>query len=207
MTGAIILAAGESSRLGQPKQLLRFRGKTLVHTIINAACEAGCSPVVVVTGSSGENIHAALANTNVMQVQNAMWQRGIGGSIRKGVEALIGHAPGVDAVVLLVCDQPAVNARVIESLIAMHKTKKKEIVASRYADTVGVPALFDRSLFARLLSLSDEAGAKSIILQNPECVAHFAFPEGAVDIDTWEDWEKLNSRSHPEEREGPRSPN
>jgi molybdenum cofactor cytidylyltransferase len=207
MTGAIILAAGESSRLGQPKQLLRFRGKTLVHTIINAACEGGCSPVVVVTGSSGENIHAALANTNVMQVQNAMWQRGIGGSIRKGVEALIGHAPGVDAVVLLVCDQPAVNARVIESLIAMHKTKKKEIVASRYADTVGVPALFDRSLFARLLSLSDEAGAKSIILQNPECVAHFAFPEGAVDIDTWEDWEKLNSRSHPEGREGPRSTN
>jgi molybdenum cofactor cytidylyltransferase len=97
-----------------------------------------------------------------------------------------------------------VNARVIEDLIATHETTKKEIIASSYADTVGVPALFNRSLFERLLSLGDEAGAKSIILQNPERVAQFAFPEGAIDSDTWEDWEKLNGVSHPERSEGSR---
>ena len=140
-----------------------------------------------------------------MEVRNASWQRGIGSSIRSGVQALIDHAPDVEAILLLVCDQPAVNARVIEDLIATRETTKKEIVASSYADTVGVPALFNRSLFERLLSLGDEAGAKSIILQNPERVAQFPFPEGAIDIDTWEDWEKLNGVSHPERSEGSRT--
>jgi molybdenum cofactor cytidylyltransferase len=196
MTGAVILAAGGSSRFGQPKQLLPFRDKTLLRTIIDAACEAGCSPLVVVLGSDGEKIHPELANANVMEVRNANWQCGIGSSIRSGVQALIDHAPDVEAILLLVCDQPAVNARVMEDLIATRETTKKEIVASCYADTVGVPALFDRSLFGRLLSLGDEAGAKSIILQNPERVAQFAFPEGAIDIDTWEDWEKCKSSSH-----------
>ena len=196
MTGAVILAAGGSSRFGQPKQLLPFRGNTLVRTIVNAACEAGCSPVVVVVGGDGEKIHPELAHAKVMEVRNANWQRGIGSSIRSGVQALTDHAPDVEAILLLVCDQPAVNARVIEALIAMHETTKKEIVASSYADTVGVPALFNRSFFERLLSLGDEAGAKSIILQNPERVAQFPFPEGAIDIDTWEDWEKLNAGSN-----------
>src|SRR4029077_11061127 len=195
MTGAVILAAGGSSRFGRPKQLLPFGGKTLVRTIIDAACEAGCSPVVVVIGSNGEKIRPELAHANVMEIRNANWQRGIGSSIRSGVQALTDHAPDVKAILLLVCDQPAANACVIEDLIATHETTKKAIVASSYADTVGVPALFDRSLFERLLSLSDEAGAKSIIMQNPERVAQVAFPEGAIDIDTWEDWEKLNGES------------
>jgi len=204
MTGAVILAAGGSSRFGQSKQLLPFRGKTLLRTIINAACEAGCSPVVVVIGSNDEKIHPELAHAKVMEVRNANWLRGIGSSIRSGVQALIDYAPDVAAILLLVCDQPAVNARVIENLIATRETTKKEIVASSYADTVGVPALFDRSLFERLLSLGDEAGAKSIILQNLDRVAQFAFPEGAIDIDTWEDWEKFNGVSHPERSEGSR---
>ena len=195
MTGAVILAAGGSSRFGRPKQLLPFGGKTLVRTIIDAACEAGCSPVVVVIGSNGEKIRPELAHANVIEVRNANWQRGIGSSIRSGVQALTDHAPDVEAILLLVCDQPAVNAPVIEDLIATHETTKKAIVASSYADTLGVPALFDHFLFERLLSLSDEAGAKSIIMQNPERVAQFAFPEGAIDIDTWEDWEKLNGGS------------
>jgi len=189
---AIILAAGGSSRLGQPKQLLPFRDKTLVRTIINAACEAGCSPVVVVTGSDAEKIHPQLTDADVVEVRNANWQRGIGSSIRSGVQALRDHAPDVEATFLLACDQPAVNARLIEGMIATHLATKKSIVASSYADTVGVPALFDRSLFEELLALGDKSGAKSVILQNPERVAQVAFPEGEIDIDTWEDWEKLN---------------
>lgn len=203
--GALILAAGGSSRFGQPKQLLPFRGKTLVRTIIAAACEAGCSPVVVVIGSDAEKIHAELVHTNVIEVRNADWQRGIGSSIRSGARALTDQAPSVEAILLLVCDQPAVNARLVQALIATHEATKQNIVASGYADTVGVPALFDRSLFKELLSLDDEFGAKSIILQDPARVARFTFPEGAIDIDTWEDWKKLNERSHPERSEGPRT--
>jgi molybdenum cofactor cytidylyltransferase len=190
--GAVILAAGSSSRIGQPKQLLSLRGKTLVRVCVDTASEAGCSPIVVVIGSDSEKVRLELADANSIEVRNTNWQRGIGSSIRTGVQSLMNHAPDLEAILLLVCDQPAINARFIERLIATHEATKKDIVASAYADTLGVPALFDRSLFKELLSIGDEAGAKSIILQNPKRVAQFAFPEGAVDIDTWEDWEKIN---------------
>ena len=193
--GAVILAAGESSRFGQPKQLLPFRGKTFVRTISDAACQAGCSPVVIVIGSDSEKLHGELAHADVIEVRNTNWQSGIGSSIRSGVQALTDHAPDIEAALLLVCDQPAVDTRFIELLIATREATKEDIVASGYADTLGVPALFDRSLFKELLSIGDEGGAKSIILQNRERVAKLAFPEGAIDIDTWEDWEKLNKES------------
>ena len=83
--------------------------------------------------------------------------------------------------------------RVIQRLIALHETTGKTIVASNYADTLGVPALFIRSVFQELLSLADKAGAKSIVLRSRERVASLSFPEGQIDIDTWEDWEKLDA--------------
>ena len=92
---------------------------------------------------------------------------------------------------LLVCDQPAVDARVIERLMALFETTGKNIVASSYADTFGVPVLFARSIFEELLSLGDKAGAKSIVLRSSDRVASFPFPEGQTDIDTLEDWNKL----------------
>jgi molybdenum cofactor cytidylyltransferase len=184
--------------LGQPKQLLRFRGKSLVHHIVAAARQAGCSPVIVVIGSDSEKVTGELRLTSALIVENENWQRGIGSSIRAGVQGLIDYAPGIDAVVLLVCDQPFVNANTIRNLIKLREETKKSIVASRYSDTLGVPALFDRSLFDELLSLGNKAGAKSIILRNRERVAQLAFPEDAIDIDTWEDWEKLNESDHTE---------
>jgi molybdenum cofactor cytidylyltransferase len=199
--GAVILAAGGSSRFGQAKQLIPFRGKSLIRRIIDAACEAGCSPVVVVTRSEDEELHSALDRAGVLMVQNQQWSRGIGSSIRCGIEALTNSSPAVEATVLLVCDQPAVDARVIQQLIALRETSGKTIVASTYADTLGVPALFTRSVFQELLSLDDKAGAKSIALRNRECVASLSFPEGEIDIDTWEDWEKLEVARLPEDDE------
>ena len=134
-------------------------------------------------------------------VQNQQWSRGIGSSIRCGIEALTNSSPDVEASVLLVCDQPAVNARVIQRLIALRETTGKTIVASSYAHTFGVPALFIRSVFQELLSLDDKAGAKSIVLRSRERVASLSFPEGQIDIDTWEDWEKLDGGSALEDDE------
>jgi molybdenum cofactor cytidylyltransferase len=190
--GAVILAAGGSSRFGRPKQLIPFRGKSLVRRIIDAACEAGCSPIVVVIRSEDEKFHPELDRAGVVIAQNHQWPRGIGSSIRRGIEALTNSSPDVEASVLLVCDQPAVDSRVIQRLIALRETTGKSIVASSYADTLGVPALFTRSIFEELLSLGDKAGAKSIILRSRERVASLSFPEGEIDIDTWEDWEKLD---------------
>jgi molybdenum cofactor cytidylyltransferase len=192
--GAVILAAGGSTRFGQPKQLIPFRGKSLVCRIIDAACEAGCSPVVIVTNSEDKNIHRELDRFGVVIVQNRQWSRGIGSSIRCGIDALT-NAPDVGGCVLLVCDQPAVDACVIQRLIALRETTGKPIVASSYADTLGVPALFGRSVFQELLSVGDKAGAKSVVLRNRERVASLSFPEGQIDIDTWEDWKKFSGAS------------
>jgi molybdenum cofactor cytidylyltransferase len=199
--GAVILAAGGSARFGQPKQLIAFRGKSLVRGIIDAACEAGCSPVVVVTNSEDEKIHREFGRAGVVIVQNRQWSRGIGTSIRCGIEALTNGSPDVEGCVLLVCDQPAVDARMIQRLIALRETTGKTIVASSYAETLGVPALFSRSIFQELLSLDDKAGAKSVVLRNGERVASLAFPEGEIDIDTWEDWQKVSCASAVEEDE------
>src|ERR1700730_6329027 len=189
--GAVILAAGKSSRLGQPKQLLQFRGKTLVRRIVDAARESGCSPLVVVLGSDKEKIARELEQTNAVIVENSNWNNGIGTSIRSAVQHLIDIAPNMEAIVLLVCDQPLVDAHTIEHLIALGEKTKRAIVASSYAGTLGVPALFDRSCTEELLRLDDASGAKPIILLNHDRVAEFFFPEGKIDIDIAADYERL----------------
>jgi molybdenum cofactor cytidylyltransferase len=200
--GAIILAAGESLRLGKPKQLIELQGKTLLRRVVDAVTEANCSPTVVITGIHQAELRNELRTTNALILENQNWRRGVGTSIRAGVQHLIENQIVIDGVLLLVCDQPYVNVDTIRSLIRLREETKKSIVASDYAGTLGVPTLFDRSLFRDLLSLSDQAGAKSIILKNRACVAEFSFPEGAIDIDTREDLEKLTRVSHPERSEG-----
>jgi molybdenum cofactor cytidylyltransferase len=217
--GTVILAAGESSRLGQPKQLVQFRGKSLVRRIVDAATEAGCEPILIVTGSDaaaetsmrpphlnplplkrGEErttsralvdlIGRELKQTSATLVENENWRGGIGSSIRRGVQSLIDNASNLEAIVVLVCDQPFVDARTIKGLIALREKTNKPLVASAYSGTLGVPALFDRSCFPELIELSDESGAKSIIMRNRERVAEFPFPQGEIDIDTVADYEK-----------------
>jgi molybdenum cofactor cytidylyltransferase len=191
--GAVILAAGESLRFGRPKQLVQLRGKTFVRGIVDAATDAGCSPIVVVIGSDRDEVTRELKETGVIIVQNENWQRGIGTSIRAGVQSLIDAAPDLEAIVALVCDQPFLDARTIEQLIKLLKKTKKAIVASSYADTLGVPAIFDRSCFQELLALDDKNGAKKIILLNHERVAEFSFPKGKIDIDTEAELEEFTN--------------
>jgi molybdenum cofactor cytidylyltransferase len=127
-------------------------------------------------------------------VENTEWRRGVGSSIRAGVQRLIDDAPDLEAILLLVCDQPFVDATSIKKLRAIQEETKKQIVASRYAETLGVPAMFDRSCFQELLSLHDGTGAKSVILRDPGRVGEFSFPDGVVDIDTAADYEKLRAK-------------
>ena len=124
-------------------------------------------------------------------VQNKHWREGIGSSIRVGVEYLSELEPDVSAIVLLVCDQPLLDAGVIMNLRALHQETGKEIVASSYADTLGVPALFARCVFRELLELRGDSGAKKVILANRDRVAEFPFPGGNIDIDTQADYENL----------------
>ena len=159
--GAIVLAAGGSSRFGQPKQLVPFRGEILVRHAVRAA--AACERIVVVAGEQRDLIENELRETAAFVIHNPNWPRGLGTSIHCGLQHLLNANARLDAVVLLACDQPFVDARTISALMTMREDSGKPIVASRYANTLGVPALFDRSCFAALLALPDESGAKALI--------------------------------------------
>jgi len=170
--GAVILAAGESARLGRPKQLIQFRGKSLLRRIIDAADEAGCSPIAVVIGSDAKKMVPELEGTAADIVGNENWRNGIGTSIRAGMQNLVERGRDLDAVILLVSDQPLVEKELIEQ-------------------TLGIPAIFGRAHFKDLFTLRDDSGAKSIILSKRECVVEFPFPQGEIDIDTLADYERL----------------
>ncbi|MGI8819922.1 MAG: nucleotidyltransferase family protein [Chthoniobacterales bacterium] len=199
--GALILAAGGSTRFGQPKQLLRLEGETLVHRAVRAASEGDCAPVIVVAGTIASEIAADLRGTAAEVVQNDDWSRGLGTSIRCGVQHLVRCSPTSDAVLLLACDQPFVDAALISAILAERVLTGREIVASRYADTLGVPALFGRSCFAALLSLPNESGAKGIIEADPSRVGAVPFPKGAIDLDTPADLAQLGSTGKSNSRE------
>ncbi len=188
---AIILAAGGSSRLGKSKQLLSFRGKTLIRHVTDVATEANCSPVIVVAGNGADQIRRELTDTSAVVVANASWQSGVGSSVSCGVRWLIGNNEGIRAAVLLVCDQPSVDQDVINRLIELYQLTRKPIIASIYNATIGVPALFEKSFFPDLMKLNGDEGAKKIILAHRDRVAEFEFPQGAFDIDTLADVAKL----------------
>jgi len=189
--GAIILAAGGSSRFGQAKQLLSFQGESLVRRAVRTAIEAGCACVTVVVGDARDRIETELRETPAVIVENPEWQRGLGTSIRCGLRHLLSSRPEIDAVVLLACDQPFADASVITSLIAQRENSHKPIVACSYANTLGIPALFDRACFQSLLALPDDSGAKTLIESRSADVAQIEFEKGAIDIDTPADFERI----------------
>src|SRR6266404_2404887 len=189
---AVVLAAGGSARFRKPKQFALFEGETFIRRIVAAAIEADCAPVVVVTGEDSAQITSELTQFTVTIAMNPDWQSGLGSSIAVGVQRAIDLAADLDAVVLLTCDQPFVNVAVLTQMIQLRLTSRKPIIASAYAETIGIPALFDRSCFPDLLRLEGDSGAKGIILARPHNVASFDFPAGQIDIDTAADYEKLD---------------
>ncbi len=191
-TGVIVLAAGGSSRMGTPKQLLHYRGRTLIRRAAETALETNCDRVVVVLGRDAQQMRNELGSLPVATIENQDWRDGMGSSIRIGMEAL--SPDDLDAVVLMLCDQPFVTASILNNLVATHLDTGKPIVASSYQDTHGAPAFFSRALFNELTSLTADEGARRVILRHPQSVASIIFPQGAFDVDTPRQYELLQTR-------------
>ncbi len=191
-TGVVILAAGESSRMGRPKQLLAYRDSTLLHHAIETAFSLPTAPVIVL-GAHAEEIRAHLTDHRVIIVENPNWREGMGGSLRLGLEALQGAHPEITSAIFLLCDQPLISPSVLADLIATHERTAAPIVASEYDGVLGVPALFAQSLFPELLALDGPSGARHLIHAHAEQTAALPFQEGAIDIDTPDDYARLQA--------------
>lgn len=189
--GAILLAAGASERLGAPKQLVRFQSETLVRRTAKFALAAS-SRVVVTLGARVEIVRSEIKDLPVEIVENKDWKLGMSGSIRAGLKRLLADAEEPEAVIVMVCDQPFADEKLLEKIVEKFTETDAPVVACAYQNTLGVPALFHRNLFPELLALdTEDAGAKRLIVKYESQAAIVPFPEGAFDVDTPEDYEKL----------------
>ncbi len=188
--GIAILAAGASQRMGRPKQLLVHCGRTLVRHSVETAVESRCRPIVVVIGAHAELVRHELDGVPVAIAQNSAWECGMSSSLRVAIETL---ATVIDGAVITLCDQPLVTADAIDRLVRMHYKTGKDIVASEYADTHGVPAFISRRLFDEVAALNGNDGARRLIARHPQVVATVPLIEAAFDVDTPGDYELLKS--------------
>ena len=190
MTGLILLAAGESKRFGSPKQLLLYKGKTLLQQAIDTALSSGCEPILVVIGANEPTIHASTNFNGTSVIENEGWKEGMASSVRIGISALQSK-PDINQAIIMLCDQPFVNSALLKSLIDRKKATQKKIITCFYNETLGPPALFDQTVFNELLQLRGNEGAKKILFHNKENIDTVSFPMGAMDIDTPQDYNNL----------------
>jgi molybdenum cofactor cytidylyltransferase len=179
--GALVLAAGASTRLGRPKQLIEIEGESLLRRTVRLALEAGCAPVCVVVGFEAERMAAAVTSLSVESIVNASWSSGMGSSLACGVAAARQQRPEMDALLVLVCDQPRLTANHLRHLLRLHSAGQGPVTASAYAGSAGVPAVFSRSLFAELERIDGDRGARALILRYGAQTVDW--PEGVCDID------------------------
>jgi len=190
-TGVAILAAGASTRLGAPKQLLDFRGRTLLQHILDQAQPLPFAISVLVLGAHAAEIRAAISPGSFRVVVNQQWQEGIAGSIRVAVTEELAACPDLENILFLLSDQPFVTTSLLSELLDLQTQSRLPIAACRYGDTLGVPAVFSKAMFPELLLLRGDTGAGRLIRQHAGEVAALPFESGAVDVDTEEDYRRL----------------
>ena len=178
----LLLAAGASTRMGRPKQLLPYHGRTLLRHAAETAVAAGCAPIVLVTGALHDELLAEIVGLPILAERNPDWETGMASSIRAGLAAVAAAAPR--AVLVMLTDQPLVTPELLRQLIVQHQATQAPLVAAAYGETLGVPAIFDKSLLPELLKLQGAQGAGRLIARLGAAVGQVAFPAGLLDVDT-----------------------
>ena len=185
----LLLAAGASTRMGQPKQLLPYHGRTLLRHAAETAVASGCAPIVLVTGSVHEALIGEVSDLPIQAVRNENWESGMASSIQTGLLAV---APSqFRAVLIMLTDQPLVTPELLRQLAVRQHQTQAPIVATAYGDILGVPAVFDRAMLPALLQLQGAQGAARLIASLGPAVGQVAFPAGLLDVDTPEQYAAL----------------
>jgi CTP:molybdopterin cytidylyltransferase MocA len=195
---AIILAAGASTRLGQPKQLVEYEGEPLVQRAAIAARHAGAAPVLVVLGSNADRISPVLERLpDVRTIHNANWESGLSSSLSTGL-AVLTEYPEIDGAMIVLADQPLVDAAALRSLVEAFGGSR--VVASSYADTIGAPAIIGHEYFEELSQLEGDRGAGAWLRSRKVEVTVIPLTSPALDIDTSDDLDKLKTIDQLQER-------
>ena len=182
----LILAAGESKRLGKPKQLLPYQQSTLLEFSISCAKSVSTN-ILIVLGANAEAIKGKTNLSDDQIVINPNWREGIGSSIAYGIQTIIREFSSCKHILILLTDQPKISSQLLKKLVLSHRKDSGLITACKYGETIGVPAVFDQSLFSQLAELKNDQGAKPIIKAHISNTSLVDFPEGKIDIDTESD--------------------
>lgn len=189
--GVLILAAGSSSRLGYPKQLVEFRGIPLLQHSINVAESLNLDINILVLGAKAEEIEKEIDIRDFKIVINENWKDGMGTSISKGISEALKLENELDHVLVLLSDQPFVTKEKILELIDVQMKTEKQGTFSEYAGEIGVPAIFSKETFSDLQKLKKDQGGKKLLLDNKIEFETLRFEGGNFDVDTPEDVELL----------------
>ncbi len=187
--GAVILAAGASTRMGRPKQLLRVGDRTLIRRTVDTVLASPAWPVAVVLGAHADAVRTEIARLPVLAVENREWAEGLASSIRTGVRILDAFSLSLDAAILVLADQPRLSADSLRRLAEAHLREGRSIVAAHYSGHAGPPALFARRHFAELMALSGADGARPLFTRHAGELATVPLPELATDLDTPADYQ------------------
>ncbi len=187
--GGLLLAAGGSSRLGRPKQLVRFQGKTLIRRAAETLVDSRCDPIIVVLGAEIDGSISEISGLPVNMYINKDWQTGMSSSIKAGLKGLLKLEPDLAAIMITLCDQPYISSSILDTYITLFLGNQPDVVAAEYEGTKGVPALFASSVFDELSKLEGDKGARELIHNNKR-VFSINLKEGGVDIDTIDDLKK-----------------
>ena len=194
--GGLLLAAGSSSRLGQPKQLVQFEGKTLIRRSAEMLAASTCDPVAVALGAEIEESRRELVGLDVSVCTNTSWKVGISSSIKSGLRHLLSLEPDLDAVLIALCDQPYLTCADYDRLAAAFRLGGSAIVASVYNGVTGVPVVFRKEMFDGLFELKGDEGARYLVRQSDN-VSTVPVDGAAFDIDKLDDLAKDSSKHNP----------
>ncbi|MEA1785348.1 nucleotidyltransferase family protein [Arenibacter sp. GZD96] len=189
----LILAAGNSSRMGSVKQLLPWKNGTLLENAIQQATASHANEVIVILGAHAEKIKKNKPIHGVKYLENKNWASGLGTSIAFGVQYIQNHPNKPKGVLLMLADQPLVNTAFLNEMMLRFEEAPNSIIATKYKNRYGVPALFSPDYFRELAMLHDDFGAKMIIENYKDRILAMKSAGKTADIDSPEDYVRLKN--------------
>jgi molybdenum cofactor cytidylyltransferase len=187
-TAIVVLAAGKSTRMGSPKQLLNLFGKSMIVSILDTVLKTECYPVVAVLGANGIKISKEIEKMPITVIDNPNFESGMASSIVSGLIGAYMTSKEIDSIIFITSDQPQITPSHIQNLIEKAENSNKNIIASKFTGGFGIPALFKKPLFEEILDLKGDNGAKKLIMKFKESVDFVDFKDGNLDLDTMEDY-------------------